>query len=59
MADKTVVVADLRISDKSYGPHAFVMNLREGRGDSEEGAVVAGVEHGDMGRKTVGNDLGE
>lgn len=52
VADKTAVVADLRIHGKSLGPHAFVMNLRE-----LDGRVVRGVSHGDMGRKTVGNDL--
>ena len=51
VADKTCVVADLRIDGKSYGPHAFVMDLRK------NGQVVEGVSHGDMGIKTVGNDL--
>eukprot|EP01064_Diplonema_japonicum_P038954 TRINITY_DN9639_c1_g1_i1.p1 TRINITY_DN9639_c1_g1~~TRINITY_DN9639_c1_g1_i1.p1 ORF type:complete len:479 (+),score=144.77 TRINITY_DN9639_c1_g1_i1:45-1481(+) len=51
VADKTVVVADLRINGKSHGPHGFFINLRE------NGEVVSGVVHGDMGRKTVGNDL--
>ena len=51
VADKTVVVADLRIDGKSYGPHAFLMDL------CVNGRVVPGVSHGDMGRKTVGNDL--
>lgn len=51
VADKTVVVADLRIDGKSHGPHAFVMDLRV------NGKVVEGVSHGDMGQKTVGNDL--
>ena len=51
VADKTVVVADLRVGDKSYGPHAFLMNLRE------NGELVKGVSIQDMGRKTVGNDL--
>ena len=55
VAEKTVVVADLRMGGKSFGPHAFVMNLREGVGAASE--VVPGVAHGDMGRKTVGNDL--
>jgi acyl-CoA oxidase len=50
-ADKIVVVADLRIKNKSYGPHAFFTDLRK------NGEVVPGVELGDMGRKTVGNDL--
>ncbi len=51
VADKSTVVADLRIQGKSYGPHAFVMNLRE------NGKVVPGVTLEDMGRKTIGNDL--
>lgn len=51
VADKTVAVADLFIKGKSYGPHAFVMNLREG------GKPVEGVVLSDMGKKTVGNDL--
>eukprot|EP01059_Diplonema_ambulator_P027641 TRINITY_DN4600_c0_g2_i1.p1 TRINITY_DN4600_c0_g2~~TRINITY_DN4600_c0_g2_i1.p1 ORF type:complete len:502 (+),score=124.56 TRINITY_DN4600_c0_g2_i1:57-1508(+) len=51
VADKTVVIADLRINGKSYGPHGFFINLREA------GEVVPGVVHGDMGKKTVGNDL--
>lgn len=51
VADKTVVVADLRLNGKSFGPHAFLMDLRV------EGNVVDGISHGDMGQKTVGNDL--
>jgi len=51
VADKTVVMADLVIGGKPFGPHAFFMNLRE------NGNVVSGVSHGDMGKKTVGNDL--
>eukprot|EP00286_Rhodomonas_abbreviata_P012625 CAMPEP_0181322656 /NCGR_PEP_ID=MMETSP1101-20121128/19345_1 /TAXON_ID=46948 /ORGANISM="Rhodomonas abbreviata, Strain Caron Lab Isolate" /LENGTH=539 /DNA_ID=CAMNT_0023430585 /DNA_START=37 /DNA_END=1656 /DNA_ORIENTATION=- len=51
VADKTVAVADLFIKGKSFGPHAFVMNLREER------KPVPGVILEDMGRKTVGNDL--
>ena len=47
----TEVVADLRMNGESLGPHAFMINLRE------HGAVVSGVTHGDMGKKTVGNDL--
>ena len=45
------MVADLRMNGKSLGPHAFMINLRE------KGEVVPGVTHGDMGKKTVGNDL--
>lgn len=52
VADKTVVVADLRIQDKSYGPHAFLIRLRDGNGE-----LVPGVSTFDMGLKTVGNDL--
>mmetsp|Transcript_10933 Transcript_10933/g.26255 ORF Transcript_10933/g.26255 Transcript_10933/m.26255 type:complete len:537 (-) Transcript_10933:213-1823(-) len=51
VADKTVAVADLFIKGKSYGPHAFMMNLREDR------KPVPGVILEDMGKKTVGNDL--
>ncbi|CAE7559238.1 POX5 [Symbiodinium microadriaticum] len=51
VADKSVVVADLRLDGKSFGPHAFVMDLRK------NGALVDGVTLGDMGHKTVGNDL--
>lgn len=50
VADKTVVVADLRIQDKSYGPHAFLINLRT----SQDGDLVPGVSTQDMGLKTVG-----
>ena len=51
VADKAVVIADLRIAGKSYGPHAFVTELRK------DGELVKGVVHGDMGKKSVGNDL--
>jgi len=54
VADKTVVIADLILSGKSKGPHAFLMDLR---GPGPDGPVTPGVSHGDMGRKTVGNDL--
>jgi len=37
VADKTVVVADLRIDDVSYGPHAFLMYLRGSDGELIEG----------------------
>jgi len=46
-----VVVADLRVSGKRCGAHAFLMELRNANGP------VPNVEFGDMGRKTVGNDL--
>eukprot|EP01061_Rhynchopus_euleeides_P020511 TRINITY_DN3336_c0_g1_i2.p1 TRINITY_DN3336_c0_g1~~TRINITY_DN3336_c0_g1_i2.p1 ORF type:complete len:463 (+),score=204.66 TRINITY_DN3336_c0_g1_i2:50-1438(+) len=51
VADKCVVIADLRIAGKSYGPHGFIVELRK------NGEVTPGVVHGDMGKKTVGNDL--
>ena len=47
VADKTVAVADLFIKGKSFGPHAFVLNLRE------NGKPVPGVQFDDMGKKTV------
>ena len=51
VADKTVVLADLSVKGKSYGPHAFLMDFRR------DGELVAGIEIDDMGKKTVGNDL--
>ena len=48
VADKTVVVADLQLNGQSYGPHAFLMDLRQG------GMLVPGVTTQDMGIKTVG-----
>lgn len=50
-ADKCVVVADLLVAGRSHGPHAFLMDFRR------NGQLVNGVVIGDMGRKTVGNDL--
>jgi len=51
VGDKAVVVADLLVSGSSYGPHAFLMDLRE------DGRLVEGVTLSDMGLKTMGNDL--
>ncbi|GMI54705.1 hypothetical protein ScalyP_jg5603 [Parmales sp. scaly parma] len=51
VADKTVVLATLRVNGESKGPHGFVMNFRE------NGQLVSGIEIDDMGHKTVGNDL--
>jgi acyl-CoA oxidase len=48
-----VVVADLLLDGTSFGPHAFLLSLRQG----QEGPLVPGVTVGDMGPKTVGNDL--
>jgi len=50
-ADVCVVVADLKIKGKSYGPHAFLMDFRR------DGKLVDGITIGDMGIKTIGNDL--
>ena len=50
-ADKAVVMADLRVAGKSYGPHAFLIDFRR------DGKLVPGVTIGDMGVKTIGNDL--
>ena len=50
-ADRAVVLADLTVGGKRRGPHAFLMELRQG------GRLVDGVSVGDMGLKTTGNDL--
>lgn len=49
VADYAVVMADLRVGQKSQGPHAFLMRMR-----GEDGQLVAGVSCGDMGIKTGG-----
>lgn len=51
-ADDATVIADLIIEGKSYGPHAFLMQFR-----TENRELVNGVTIGDMGDKTIGNDL--
>lgn len=51
VADLACVVADLRVAGKSHGPHAFLVEFRR------DGKVVPNIELGDMGVKTVGNDL--
>jgi len=51
-AEKATVIADLRVNNKSYGPHGFLIDMR-----SADGALVTGITVGDMGRKTTGNDL--
>lgn len=50
-ADKAVVIADLHVGGKSCGPNGFIIDLRK------DGQVTPGIELGDMGQKTVGNDL--
>ena len=51
-ASQMVVIADLIVAGKSHGPHAFLMPLRD-----EHGQLTPGVQVGDMGSKTVANDL--
>jgi acyl-CoA oxidase len=51
VADKGVVLADLSVAGRSHGPHAFLMDMRAA------GELTTGVSVGDMGLKTVGNDL--
>mmetsp|Transcript_33010 Transcript_33010/g.77149 ORF Transcript_33010/g.77149 Transcript_33010/m.77149 type:complete len:466 (-) Transcript_33010:234-1631(-) len=50
-ADLAVVVANLFVKGKSYGPHAFLATLRK------DGKPMPGVSFEDMGDKTIGNDL--
>jgi acyl-CoA oxidase len=52
VAEKAAVIADLRINGKSYGPHGFLVDMRD-----DNGKVQPGITLGDMGRKTTGNDL--
>jgi len=52
VADLGVVIADLRIGGVSYGPHPFIMPLRD-----EQGALLDGIVIEDMGTKTIANDL--
>ena len=51
-AEMSTVIADLRVNGKSYGPHGFLIHLRDPAGN-----IVPGVILCDMGRKTTGNDL--
>ena len=51
VADKAVVLADLTVGGERKGPHAFLIDLRK------DGQLRPGVATGDMGIKTVGNDL--
>mmetsp|Transcript_17656 Transcript_17656/g.21404 ORF Transcript_17656/g.21404 Transcript_17656/m.21404 type:complete len:472 (+) Transcript_17656:152-1567(+) len=52
-ASKAVVIANLIIDGKPYGPHGFLIDLREG----ESGKPLPGITMTDMGKKTTGNDL--
>merc|ERR1711988_1495160 len=51
-ASQMVVIADLFVNGKSYGPHAFLMQLRDAHGQ-----LTPGVSVGNMGSKTIANDL--
>jgi len=53
VADRAIVIADLTVGGKSYGPQAFLVPFR----DSHSGRLRKGIEAVDMGRKTIGNDL--
>ncbi|KAJ1460934.1 hypothetical protein M885DRAFT_508407 [Pelagophyceae sp. CCMP2097] len=53
VAEYGVVIARLRVNGCDFGPHAFLMQLREKAG----GPYVKGVVATDMGTKTVANDL--
>lgn len=52
VADRAVVVANLFVHGERKGPHAFLVRMRD-----DQGRLSAGVEVGDMGTKTTGNDL--
>ena len=52
-AELGVVVADLRISGVSHGPHPFFLRLRE----PGCGSLLPGIQVEDMGPKTTANDL--
>jgi acyl-CoA oxidase len=51
-ADYAVVMAAMMVGKKNYGPHAFLMQMRD-----PGGQLVKGVTINDMGAKTIGNDL--
>eukprot|EP00457_Paulinella_chromatophora_P005942 gb/GEZN01005960.1/.p1 GENE.gb/GEZN01005960.1/~~gb/GEZN01005960.1/.p1 ORF type:complete len:491 (+),score=75.29 gb/GEZN01005960.1/:48-1475(+) len=51
-ADNMVVLCDLVVEGQSYGPHAFLVEMRDQHNKLAEGITV-----GDMGPKTIGNDL--
>ena len=53
VAERGVVIADLRVGGKSHGPHAFLMKMRDGEG----GELLPGIRVEDMGHKTTANDV--
>ena len=56
-AEFGVVIADLRIKGKSYGPHPFFLKLREGGDGPNASNLMPGIRIEDMGFKTIANDL--
>jgi len=54
-ADKSVVMAQLIIAGKNYGPHAFFIDFRREQNGKKE--VLPNIRLADMGKKTVANDL--
>ncbi|KAK3258837.1 hypothetical protein CYMTET_32136 [Cymbomonas tetramitiformis] len=50
-AEYMVVIADLIVDGTSHGPHPFVCKMRVG------GELIPGIQVGDMGVKTIANDL--
>ena len=52
-AEMAVCIADLIVDGVSFGPHGFLMQLR----DPYTGELLPGVNVGNMGNKTIGNDL--
>ena len=52
VAECGVVIADLQVDGKSYGPHPFYLDLRE-----EDMSLKDGIRIEDMGVKTIANDL--
>lgn len=52
-ATKAVVIADLMIEGKRYGPHGFLVDIR----DEVGGEPLIGITLTDMGLKTTANDL--
>lgn len=53
VAELGVVIADLRVGGKSFGPHPFHLRLR----DDVSGNLLPGIRIEDMGAKTIANDL--
>lgn len=52
VADEAIVIANLIVHDNSYGPHAFLVKLRD-----ERGHLLNGITMLDLGPKDNGSDL--